>query len=171
MKSVKSQVWVETVVYTLIGLAIIAIILGIAMPKIRETNDRVLLEQTITAMTDLNEVIDSTRIAAGNSRIVNFKINKGELFIDGLNDSIIFYLKNTNLRFSETGVEIPQGDLILKTQENQKNYDISLELDYSGKFNISYNGQDITKVLSQAPTAYKILIINKGGENIDISLS
>ena len=41
MKFHKGQVWVETVLYTLIGLALIGVVLAIITPKINETRDKI----------------------------------------------------------------------------------------------------------------------------------
>ena len=38
------QVWIETVLYTIVGLAIIGIVLGFAMPKINQAKDNALIE-------------------------------------------------------------------------------------------------------------------------------
>ena len=39
MKLKRGQVWVETVIYTLIGLAIIGVVMAAALPKINERKD------------------------------------------------------------------------------------------------------------------------------------
>ena len=43
----KGQIWVETVLYTLIGLALIGITLAIMMPKITQSREKVVVEQSI----------------------------------------------------------------------------------------------------------------------------
>ena len=43
----KSQVWVETVIYTLIGLSIIGILLAVLKPTVESTKDRLMIEQII----------------------------------------------------------------------------------------------------------------------------
>jgi len=62
------QAWVETVIYTLIGLSIIGIVLGVATPKIKELTDKAIIDQTISAMNDLDNKIVAVQVAAGNSR-------------------------------------------------------------------------------------------------------
>ena len=47
MNSRKGQIWIETVIYTLIGLALIGLVLAILTPKIKEFGDRQIIEQTI----------------------------------------------------------------------------------------------------------------------------
>ena len=53
----RSQVWVETVIYTLIGLAVIGILLAAAKPKIDEMRDKLVVEQTIDSMNSIDEKI------------------------------------------------------------------------------------------------------------------
>ena len=43
----KGQVWIETVVYTLIAFAILGAILGFAKPKIEQLQDKSIIEQSI----------------------------------------------------------------------------------------------------------------------------
>ena len=170
----RAQVWVETVVYTLIGLSIIGIVVGIATPKIREVTDRALIEQTLSALSELNEKIVGTQSAIGSSRIVNFQIKKGEILIDSSADQIIFTLKDTGLLYSQLGTPIRQGDLIILTTGEEKDYDISLTLDYSSEsnrpLNITYGNKDETYLLTKAPTPYQLLMENKGNSQLDIIL-
>ena len=42
----RAQVWVETVIYTLIGLVIMGLLIGVTTPKIKEMNDKIILGQT-----------------------------------------------------------------------------------------------------------------------------
>ena len=45
----KGQIWVETVLYTLIALALIGITLAFVMPKINESKNNLIVEQTISS--------------------------------------------------------------------------------------------------------------------------
>ena len=53
----KGQVWVETVIYTLIGLAVIGLLLAVAKPKIDQMKDRALIDQAVEAMEAINSKI------------------------------------------------------------------------------------------------------------------
>ena len=59
MHIVRGQIWVETVIYTLIGLALMGLVLAFVMPKINESKDRIILQQTITSLNDIDEKINS----------------------------------------------------------------------------------------------------------------
>lgn len=158
----RGQVWVETVVYTLIGLAIIGSILAIVTPRITNMNDKLILTQTIGSMNRLNEQLRDALSAAGSQREIQLAVKKGEYFIDSPNDKIYYYLKNTGYLYSQPNVSIKQGDIfILTTEKQNKKYDISLMLNYSA-YNITYSDKDINKTLTSAPTAYRLLILNKG---------
>jgi len=72
MKQKRGQVWVETVIYTLIAFVMIGLVLAYAKPKIEELQDKALIEQSIEMMKD----IDSTILrmgGAGNQRLINWE--------------------------------------------------------------------------------------------------
>ena len=54
-KKNKGQIWIETVLYTLIGLVLIGVTLAIVMPKINAARDRILVEQTASSMGVIDE--------------------------------------------------------------------------------------------------------------------
>ena len=61
----RGQVWIETVIYTLIGISLIALALTFIAPKISETQDRIAIEQTINSLNEL----DTRMNAKGGKRI------------------------------------------------------------------------------------------------------
>ncbi len=75
----RGQVWVETVIYTLIGIAIIGIVLAVAKPKIEAKKDQVFIEQAIASLGVLDEKLYEVQTATGNRRVVDLKIGKGSL--------------------------------------------------------------------------------------------
>jgi hypothetical protein len=177
-KNKHSQVWVETVIYTLIGLTIMGAIIGVVTPKITQMNDKILLTQTIDTMNQLNAQVQDTYLYPGSQREVTLMVKKGEYTIDGAGDQIQFLLKNTGLLYSQPNITIRQGDLNILTVEKLggKKYDIFLTLDY-GDSNLTYQGRDQNKSLTSAPIAYRLLVINNGivsgspKKNIDIKLT
>jgi uncharacterized membrane-anchored protein YitT (DUF2179 family) len=56
MKKRKGQVWIETVIYTLIAFVMIGLVLSYATPKIQELQDQAIIQQSI----DMMKQIDST---------------------------------------------------------------------------------------------------------------
>ncbi|MEK6819672.1 MAG: hypothetical protein AABY03_00550, partial [Nanoarchaeota archaeon] len=74
-KNNSGQVWVETVIYTLIALTMMGAVLAFALPKIEEIQDKSIIDQSINAMKDINNVILSVvQGGAGNKRIIETNI-------------------------------------------------------------------------------------------------
>jgi len=160
------QVWIETVLYTIIGLAIIGIVLAFVMPKINESKDNIIVEQSISAMKELDSKIKDVAKQEGNKGRIDFSMKRGYLYINSTSNSIFLGVEGLTSIYSEPGVEIEDGNLKIMTVEGQKSNSVFLTLNYA--FNITYDGEDIEKKLTAAPLAYKIIIENKGNNQIDI---
>ena len=157
-----AQVWVETVVYTLIGLTIIAIILAMAMPQIDKMKDKAIIEQTVVALNNLDTKISEVGQTSGSAGVAYLKISKGKLEINSTGNSIKYILEDTKLEGSEPGVEITQTPIILLTEKMASRFKISLTMNYNN-LNITNEGDDETgiKTLHAGATPYKISIENK----------
>ncbi len=167
-KNNKAQVWVETVIYTLIGLVLIGIVLAVATPAIQKQKDKSTIERTIDAMNELDRNILGVKGAGvANTREMSFSIGKGNLIVNSSNDKIIFQIDESSYPYSETGksVEIPGTNQEVLTQKKGKKYLITLSLDYSQKINITFNRMDEAKTLTQASTPYVLLVENNGIPN------
>jgi len=176
-KKRKSQIWVETVIYTVIGLTIIAIVLSIANPAIARYRDKIVIEQTIDALIGQNsineKILEVKDEGAGNKRIVEFRLKKGSLIIDPSTDKIIYTLEETGVEYSEVDKEVSYNELTIKTEKTGKKYKIILTLSYlPKKIDIIYAGEDTTKTFNQASIPYKISIANNGiaGDKVKIEL-
>ena len=174
----KAQVWIETVIYTLIGLTIIGLVLAFAKPKIEEMRDKAIIDQTIEALNSLDNTISEIIISPGNVRVIGFSLRRGKLTINPLEDKIEFVLTDSKLIYSEPDKEISKGSLSLgnlfvKTESKGNLNDIKVWLIYGNEINITYGGIESEKVLQQASTPYNIRIENRGligtGHNIDIT--
>jgi hypothetical protein len=160
----KNQIWIETVIYTLIGLAIIGVLLAFVKPAIDEKKDQILLQQTVEMLNNIdNEVEDVVFYGTGNSRVVEVGIKKGKLEIDSIEDSIRFSM-NSRYMFSEPGQEVEMGRIKANTTKKTKTYDVVLLLDYRNKFNVTWNGKEIKQTLQASPTPYELTIKNLGKE-------
>ncbi len=163
MKSQKrGQVWIETVLYTLIALALIGLVLGFVMPKINQTKDKLVIEQTINVLTLMDDKINRAAEAVGSSRKIEFNIKRGELYINSTSNKIVFVLDELTKPYSSPGVDIKNGPVTIRTESEQKNNKISLSLDYSTRYNITYSGADEDKKFNPIPTAYSLMVENKG---------
>ena len=171
----RGQIWVETAIYTLIGLIIIAIVLSIATPQIEKIKERAIIKQTITALNEFNNEIKNVEQAAGSVKIVFFKITQGKLEIDSKQNKIIYTLENTKLEFSEEGERIKEVDLVFLTEKYGQRFNVILELDYNNTLNMTYNSKEEVKILFGASSPYEIRIENVGdnpiGEKTHIDFS
>ena len=168
----RGQIWIETVIYTLIALILIGLVLAFITPKIGEIQDRVIIEQTIELMNNLESIISSTGVVAGNKRIVDIGIKKGILKIDGENDRIIFEIKS-EYEYSQQGEDIAIGNIIARTEKSGSLNIITLTSNYN-QYDLTYNGKDELKEISHSPTPYKFSIENKGVNEkilIDITIN
>jgi len=156
--SSKGQVWIETMIYILIGLSLLGTVLVFVRPKIQEYQDNIVLEQTLEALNQLDEKVQAVYYGGqGNTRTVDFQIKRGRIDINAQDDKIIYTLENSRLKKSEPGRDIKFGEIVLRTEEkSDKRYDISLILNYSGKFNLLHSDSETPKTLVAAPSPYKL---------------
>ena len=159
--SKKGQIWVETVIYTLIALIMIGTILAFAVPKVNEVKDKTIIEQSINLIKDINEVILSVvQGGLGNKRIIEVNVKKGQLLIDSINNKAIFEM-TTDYDYSEEGKTISLGNVDATTKRTGGTNTLTLLSTYN--YDITYNGRnDEEKTLTQSSTPYKISIENKG---------
>lgn len=171
----KGQVWVETVIYTLIGLVLIGTVLSFITPAIKTQQDKAIVGRSVTALTELDNAIAKVKSAGiSNARQLTFLIGEGTLTIDGANDQIIFQIDESSYAYSEvrTTVEISGTNLRARTVESGKDYDITLTLDYKDKLNITFAGEDKPISLGASPNPYILIVENLGKvpTNIDCSV-
>ena len=161
----RGQVWVETVLYTLIGFTLIGLVLGFAKPKIQELQDKIIIEKSIEMMENIDlaftEIIQG---GAGNKRLIEVGIRKGILRINGLDNKIVFEMEGKYL-YSEPGEEIQEGNLRITSDEKGKISYINISRDYSN-YDLTYQGRDESKILRKATTAYKLIISNQGKDEV-----
>src|SRR3990167_7867220 len=93
-KNKKGQVWIETVIYTLIGLSLIAIVLAFITPRISEAKDKAIVSQTISSMNQFDEKINEVLAAPGNVSYIDFTIKRGSFIVNSSGDSIIFFIED-----------------------------------------------------------------------------
>lgn len=164
----RGQIWIETVVYTLIGLSLIGLVLGIVTPKINEFKDRSVIEQTIDSLNVFDTKINEILTAPGNIRILEFKLKRGDIFFDNVNDEIRFVLDDSRSLFSEPDIEIEIGEIKVKTKEGTKRHTITLTLKYNN-LDLTFEGDNLGESkFSRAGIPYKFKIENKGFVDTDI---
>jgi len=169
----RGQIWIETVIYTLIGLVIIGVLLAVIKPKIDSMKDKAVIDQALEALQLINQKIDEVRIVAGNARPVDIFVKRGLLVVDGNEESIGFVLEDSSYEYSESGLEVDVNGINVSTEKGVKKYKVVLKLNYEN-FDLTYNGENKIKEFQASPTAYRISVINNGAGSdgktmIDIS--
>jgi hypothetical protein len=176
VKREKGQVWIETVVYTLIGVVIIALVLAFAKPKLDEYQSKQVYTAMITSFNELDTQIEQVyRYGSGNKREITLYVSHGSMTIYGNNeceysapgdaDCLIIEIEGMDYQPGEEGynVIVPGTNMKVRTKFNGKNFDVSLIRIFNPEvINLNYNGEDKTYSLSPSPSPYKILIENKG---------
>ena len=164
MKNKTGQVWIETVLYTLIGLALIGLTLTFIMPKINEAKDRSLIEQTITSLNLFDERISIVLDGGpGNVRFLDFTMKRGEFYIDGEKDEIRFVINDVKKPYTEPEKDVNvSGRVSARTDKMQKGYNITLNIPYKALADIKYNENDDNEKITAAPTSYRFEISNNG---------
>ena len=98
MHNKRGQVWIETVIYTLIAFSLIAAVLAFVKPKIEEIQDNAIIEQSLGLMKDIDSTIrEIIQGGSGNKRKLEIAIKKGSLGIDGENDRLVFEIDSRKL--------------------------------------------------------------------------
>lgn len=168
----RGQIWVETVIYTLIGLAIIGLVLAVALPKINEKKDEIAIDQAIEALGLIDDKIyEAISGGVGNKRVVNLEIGKGVMIID-MGEDTISWVIDSSFPYSQVDLEVPIGRLNVMTTLGDP-WKVELKLSYS--MDIMFNDDNFGKhQLDVAPTPYSFAIENKGRNdegNIVVDLS
>lgn len=178
-KKTRGQVWIETVIYTLIAMIMIGAVLSWGKPKIEQLQDKSIIEQTIGVFEDIDSQIASViEGGAGNKRIVEIGLKKGSIKIWGDEDedhdgNLISYEIETKYTYSEPGRDIYVGKIKIYTLKKGESNKVALTLNYDDVYDLVYNydsanpTKDESKTITQSSTPYQLTITNTGSENVD----
>lgn len=156
----RGQVWVETVIYTLIGLSLIGLVLGLITPKINEYRDRAIIEQTIASLNVIDSKISEVAEAPGNVRVVSLTMRRGELVINASADMLVFVLEGSKVTYSEPGQPVQLGHMIALTTKAGSVTTVSLALAYP--YDIDYDNNVSAKQFQAATTPYQLSFAHAG---------
>lgn len=165
MKNRRGQIWVETIIYTLIAFALIGLVLAFVKPKIEEIQDKGIIEQSISVLEEIDLII-KTLGDPGNQRVVNLGISKGIFNIDGENNKLFFEIESRHV-YSEPGKNVTIRNIIVLTEKRGKINDVTLTRDYEGEYDITYQNTDELKKIGKTSTSYTLLIANKGEDALN----
>jgi hypothetical protein len=161
-KKKSGQVWIETVIYTLIAFVMIGLVLSYAQPKIAEMQDQSVLQQSTTMLKQIDTTI-STMGAAGNQRVMEIVIKAGNLKLDCAEEKLIFQMDTKN-KYSEPGKIIYDGEVQILTEVKSGFNTVTLTIPYGETYNLRFEGKDDVKTVSKSSTAYKLSISNEGAD-------
>lgn len=173
----RGQVWIETVIYTLVAFSLIAAVLAFVKPKIDELQDQAIIEQSVGLVKEIDNTIrEIVQGGAGNKRKLEISVKEGSLIFGGDTDSIVFELESSFV-YSEVDKEISEGNLIILTEERGSDNVVTISRRYAEEnYNLTFKGEDTSRTLSKAATSYNIFISNNGKDcptckwKIDIEL-
>jgi hypothetical protein len=158
----KGQIWVETVIYTLIGLAIIGIVLAVAKPKIDDKKSEILIEQAIESLKNIDQKIGIIENAGpGNRRTVEVELGSGVINIDAEEDKISWVL-DSHVQYSELDAQIGLGKLIVTTTKGNP---FTVTIDAIQSADIQFEDDqtsELVKTLTKSPLPHTIIIENMG---------
>lgn len=157
----RGQIWVETVIYTLIGLAIIGLVLAGALPKINQKKDEMTISRSIEALGEVDNKIYEVSRAAGNRRVVNLEIRKGAFIVNPIDETLSWVL-DSSFAYSEVDLTVPFGNINVTTTQDG-DYEVTLKIGYN--MDLRYEGE-VEKRFDIAPTPYRIVIENLGRDPV-----
>ncbi len=157
----QGQVWMETLLYTVVGLAIIGTVLSFALPKLEQNKERASIAEQISTLKILDAlVLELANAPAGNTRIYSVSIDKGIMTIDGSKDTISFSIPEVGAKYSEEGVSLNDGRVsVLTSAAGKKKYNVDLTTSYDTLgIDITADEQDRIIEFTPAPTPYTLQI-------------
>ncbi len=169
----KGQVWIETVIYLLIGLGVIGVLLAFIKPQIDNSIDKNFIEKSIESLNKIDSTINEVSYVTGNSRSLVLALKRGKLDINSTSDTISMTIEDSKYEYSEIGKEVNISGTRMKvlTSETNGRKDVALTLSYGDYYNITVNGNETNKEVQTSETPYNLIIKNNGGStqtNIDL---
>ncbi len=129
----KSEIWVSAVLFIALGIVAISIILAAALPLIEKIKDKNTIIQTkgILLAIDDNVYTVANEGPGSQRQLSPLIIDKGELVIDEINDTIAWKMKTTAM-LMEPNITIPEGNVNQRLDYTfvEDEYLITLWLEY-----------------------------------------
>lgn len=134
----KGDIWVSAILYFGLGIVVITIILTAATPIVNKLRDKNIILQT----KEVFQVLDSNirevaREGPGAQRPLTIDIRKGEFKIDEANGQLVWSYPSKAL-IAEPGVDIVEGNVLIRTVDEGKTFPTSLTLIYQNLIYINY---------------------------------
>ena len=153
------QVWIETVIYIMIGLTLIALVLAFVIPKTNQQKDNAIIEQAINSLNDVDEkVIEVIDNGPGNKRMRDFNLKAGKISLYSDKDEMVYQIDEIEQPYSEPNIKIPMGRIIVESTILAKKNRVSLTLSYNNMANLTFN----KGILNPSSMPYSFTIENFG---------
>lgn len=156
----KGDIWISAALYFGLGIVVLSLILSAGLPVINKLRDKNIIIQTKEIMFNLDNIIrDVARGGAGEQRVVNLDIKKGQFLINNDYDTLN-WTTEVNIQVSEIGIPYKESNIIISTEKSkvEGEFITTLSLDYSGIADINYI--DPTQIV----TGQNRLIIRNNGQ-------
>lgn len=163
----RGQIWIETVIYILIGLALIALVLAFITPRINQEKEKILIEQTIESLNEIDSKITKVlEEGPGNVRRIEIGISRGELFFN-TNDAaekIYFVINELDKPYTEPGVEVKFGRVSILSEDENDGSKVTLALDYSTLADLRFDGDNEERKFNPTSVPYTFTVENLGDD-------
>ena len=166
----KGQVWMETLLYTVVSIAILGVVLSFALPKLEQNKERALIAMHISTLKTLDAlVLNLANAPAGNSRAYSLQLERGTFVIDGTANKLLFTIPEVGVKYSEVGVTIHDGSVsVLTSAAGKKKYTITLSTSYDSLgLDLVADQKDSALEFTQAPTPYTLQITREQRLRLD----
>lgn len=164
----KGQTWISAILYLALGLVVIGIILGVALPVVSNVRDRNTYIQTKELMVGIDKnVMEVMNEGPGSRRFLSpLAVEKGALYIapakENANDPdrLIWRFK-TKSKLMEPDIEFKEGNLKLKLAKTivVDEYEQSITIEYANA-----NIKLVSKLANPFVGTYSMVIENIGYE-------
>lgn len=160
----RGDVWISTVLYTLIGLALIGSLMAMVNPEFARLKDKATIQQTVQSFNVLDDTVIEARKATGTRLNYILSLDKGTLTIDAANEAI-YWQMDSRYQFSEENqtVSLNLKNIKATTRPLGGLWNVTLVLDYKDYgLDITANSKKEAKSLSASSLPYSIWIMNNG---------
>ncbi len=176
MKNKKGVIWVSTVLYILISLAVLSIVLVSVQPIINRSKDKALLSQSESMLNEIDSTIMKVSDNEGTVLNLDVKISRGKLTINPSSNRIIFELNDSSYQYSEDKKDILKGKVYSSAIKANGKWHVLIYLDYKMNnaliYNLTYAGSDMNnKILSEGDYVLSFENVNASAKLIDIKVS
>jgi len=158
------QIWVETVIYTLIGITIIGLVLAAIKPKIDEKQDEIAIDQAIQSLNNIDSKIYGVQSATGNKRSIELKVGKGTMTLH-LDEDYITWEIESRLEYSEEDIPVRLGRMnVTTTRLGEDLWEVVLYSPYD--IDLRFNNLNVgTKEFDAVSVPYQLVVENDRIEN------